>query len=403
MTVSTALPAKGPLAIPSFRALLAGGGLSQLGDVCFMVALPWLVLQITGSSLALGGILTALAIPRAALMLFGGAVSDRVSPRNILLAANCVLALSVACVGVLAMHHLPALWVLYLIAICFGVADAFANPAFKVLLPQVVGREHVQSANSLSQSTTQICLLGGAPVAGLLIAKFGMVPVFFIDAASYVFLIAALLSISQTGKPAAAASNVWKSITDGLLYVKNDAGLSSLVMLLACVNFCMIGATQVGLAAAAHFRYASATDFGLMTAAAAIGSLAGIMLAGIWRHEFAFRSTVLCACGVLGIFLLSLALALPIGLMLGSLVLAGIVAGYVNIYVLSALQKHVDAHMLGRAMSVLAFASVGLSPLSTAISGYLAGAQPQMLFVYAGTALLAVTGLFAARRWDFPR
>lgn len=80
-------------------------------------------------------------------------------------------------------------------------------------------------------------------------------------------------------------------------------------MLFACVNFCMTGATQVGLASIVHFRFGSPADFGLMTAAAAIGSLAGIVLAGIWRHQYEFGTTVLLACGVLGAFLLAFAAA----------------------------------------------------------------------------------------------
>src|SRR5215831_20502856 len=102
-----------PLRIPYFRNFLIGGVISAFGDQFYLVALPWLVLQITGSSLALGTILMAAAVPRAVLMLAGGALSDRIAPRRIMLTTASTRTVVVAAVGVLAYLHIVHLWHLY--------------------------------------------------------------------------------------------------------------------------------------------------------------------------------------------------------------------------------------------------------------------------------------------------
>src|ERR671929_173249 len=150
-----------------FRNLWLGGAVSALGDQFYLVALPWLVLQLTGSNLAVGTVLMAAAIPRAVLMLGGGAVSDRIASRRIMLTTASTRTLFVAAVGVLVWLHIIQLWHLYVLGFAFGVADAFAIPAFQSLLPQLVEREQFPSANAAFQSIFQIATMLGPAPAGI--------------------------------------------------------------------------------------------------------------------------------------------------------------------------------------------------------------------------------------------
>src|SRR5581483_12008769 len=100
--VSEAVPAAAvehPLRNPHYRKLLIGGTISLLGDQFYLVALPWLVLQQTGSAVAMGAILTAGAIPRAVLMLMGGALTDRISPRKIMMTTASARTACVTVIG----------------------------------------------------------------------------------------------------------------------------------------------------------------------------------------------------------------------------------------------------------------------------------------------------------------
>src|SRR5919206_1142380 len=140
MTTVAGTPERSPsvFANAHFRNLWLGGAVSALGDQFYLVALPWLVLQLTGSNLAVGTVLMCAAIPRAVLMLGGGAVSDRIAPRRIMLSTASTRTIFVAAVGVLAWFHVVQLWHLYILGFAFGVADAFGIPAFQSLLPQLV-------------------------------------------------------------------------------------------------------------------------------------------------------------------------------------------------------------------------------------------------------------------------
>src|SRR3954447_11900440 len=102
-----------PLRLPHFRNLWIGVTISLLGDQFYLVALPWLALQLTKSSLALGTILMTAAVPRAALMLIGGAVIDRFSARRVLMTTAAVRALLVGTVALLVWLGLVRLWELY--------------------------------------------------------------------------------------------------------------------------------------------------------------------------------------------------------------------------------------------------------------------------------------------------
>jgi MFS family permease len=117
MTVSSISPAQHPLRVAVFRRLWIGSAVSQLGDQFYFVALPWIVLQLTGSALAMSTVLMAGAIPRGVLMLMGGAISDRFSPRRILIATAIARTLLVAAIGALLALH------------CLHMADLYALPS----------------------------------------------------------------------------------------------------------------------------------------------------------------------------------------------------------------------------------------------------------------------------------
>src|SRR5215472_10100972 len=112
-----------PLRNPKYRLWLIGGTISFLGDQFYIVALPWLILQQTGSAVAMGGVMMAGSIPRALLMLLGGVVSDRISARKIMMTTATARTICVAAIGFLIWSHALHVWELYALAVAFGVAD----------------------------------------------------------------------------------------------------------------------------------------------------------------------------------------------------------------------------------------------------------------------------------------
>lgn len=378
---------------PALRHLWIGSTISQLGDVAFMLALPWLVLRMSGSSVALGSIMMALAIPHALFMLLGGAVSDRFPVRTVLVVAYTAQALCVTLIAALLHAQTLNLPMLYLLAACFGVADAFSSPAMRVLVPRLLAPEQLHRANALLQSSGQLCLLAGSAVGGLLIAEWGLKTMFIVDAASYAYIIVVLLLLAD-GRRAAASTGkttgIRRAIADGLRYVWGDKGLRALMISFAGINFCVTGPTQIGLVVLAGDRHGSA-GFGLLIASAAAGALAGLALAAKWSPAAGIQTRVAIASVMLGGLLAGLALPAPLWLLCLDAGLLGAVAGFVNVSVLSWLQGRVPGDMLGRVMSVLGLASAGITPLSLAVAGVSAKFGVGALFLGAGALLLLTT------------
>jgi MFS family permease len=388
-----------PLRNPNFRLLWMGNAISWTGDQFYIVALPWLVLSLTASSVVLATISMMASIPRAVFMLLGGAVTDRVSPRRILMLTASARTLLVAAVAALLRMHTLHVQELYLLALGFGIADAFAYPAASAYLPTIVEREQLPAANSISQSTLQITTLAAPAPVGLFIKAFGTAWAFFLDALSFLAIIGALWRLPDP-PPAATPgprSNVFRSIVDGLRYVQADAALSSLMLVIAVLNFAISGPVGVGIAWIAKQTFGTPSALGVLMSSFAAGSLAGMLLAGLVKHRRRGR-TLLLVSAAIGLCLM------PIGMLHRMLPLAGVLfvmtgtAAFLNVQLIAWFQQRVDQAVRGRVMSVLMFSSVGLMPISLAIAGFAIKASLAGMFIVAGSMVLVVTLLAAAHR-----
>ena len=388
-----------PLRNPNFRLLWMGSGLSSIGDQFYMVALPWLILQLTGSGAVLGGIMMIGAVPRSVLMLVGGAVTDRISPRRVMMTtASCRTVLVVAIAALLWTHRLQ-LWQLYALVFFFGVADAFAAPAAQTFLPSLVSAEQLPAANSVSQATSQLTTLAAPAPAGIIVNALGIAWAFFIDAVSFLFILAALWKLPDPPLPASGAhpQKMLRSILDGLLYVKNDVALRSLLLVIAVLNFCITGPFSVGLAFLSKKQFGSPAAFGLLISSLAAGGLAGMLLAGVWklRRRGLLLLTVCIFIGLcqssIGLFHRFWSLALLLFVMSAA-------SGFMNVQLIAWFQQRVDRVLLGRVMSVLIFAAVGLAPFSLAAAGIAIQWSLPGMFAVAGAAVVAVTLLASTHR-----
>lgn len=388
-----------PLRERNFRMWWAGWSISLFGDQFYLVALPWVVLQLTGSAVAVGTILMAVAIPRAVLMLIGGALTDRVSPRKILMSAATARAVLVAVIGVLLWLRMLQIWQLYVLGFAFGVADAFSLPAGSTFLPSLVKREQLVAANSVLQTTAQLTTIGAPAPAGIVIKMLGTAWAFFIDAVSFLFIIGALWRLPDPPRAQAAAArlSVWRSILDGIAYVRRDVSLRSLMLLAAMLNFCTGGPMGVGLPYLAKMKFGSPTAYGIVVSAAAAGGLLGALLAGIWKIRR--RGLLLLgACVVISIGVGSMGLLDHLWMIAAVLLLLSCSAGLVNVHIASWIQQRVDPTVRGRVLSVLMFSVLGLIPVSLAAAGLLIAWNLKWMFLLAGMSMLLITAFGALQK-----
>jgi MFS family permease len=388
---------RSPLRTPHFRNLWLGSTVSYIGDQFYLVALPWLVLELTGSGLAVGSMLMVAAVPRAVLMLMGGAVTDRSAPRNILLATTWARTVLVGIVTLLAWLHWVQLWHLYVLSALFGTADAFAIPAGQALLPTLVEREQLTSANALFSGAIQASgLLGPAP-AGVVIGAWGIAPAFLVDTVSFVFAIVPMTLLPagyRQRRPSTGRPGMWQSIAQGIAYVWNDAALRSLVLIIAGLNLWAMGPITVGMPVLAKFKFGSSTAFGTMVSCFGAGALTGMMLAGLIRPKrrrgYFFLSFIFIeSAGIVAMPFCDQLWVLAI-----LMVLIGICGGIANVSMMAWIQGRVDHALMGRVMSVIMFAAVGLMPVSLALAGLVAERHATGMFTVAGI-LMMLTALVA--------
>ena len=381
-----------PLRNPNYRLWLIGGTISLLGDQFYLVALPWLVLQQTGSAAVMGAILMAGAIPRALLMLIGGAVSDRMSARKIMMATAMARTILVTVMGFLVWLRVLRTWELYALAFAFGVADAFAVPAQSAYMPSLLKREQLVAASSVSQTTGQLTTILGPVPAGFVIQSLGLAWAFFVDAISFLFIIGALWKLPDPPKSQTSRRAMWHSIAEGIAYVRKDLPLRSLMLLALIMNFCIAGPVSIGLVYLTKTRFGSPGAYGVVISAVAAGSLLGALLAGVWKMRRR-GVLILLASAVLGLCLGSIGLMGRVWNIASVLLVMGATAGMVNVHIGAWVMQRIDAAVRGRVASVLMLASFGITPISLAVAGFLVAWNLKFMFLLAGgVMLLAAAG-----------
>lgn len=410
-----------------FRLLWSGEAVSLIGDQFYMVALPWLVLTLTGNAFAIGTVLALVAVPRAIFMLVGGALTDRMSPRTIMLCSNVSRLVLVAALALLTMTGRIELWMLYIFATLFGLADAFFFPAQSAMIPRLLGTERLQTGNALIQGTAQLSVFLGPVLAGTLIALLdgagsaGAVPglmgigaAFAFDAASFLASAATLSFIrvpeatpapaqEASGQAAAAGrasgrSKLFSSIGEGLALVWKDKTLRYYFGLIAAVNLLMTGPIAVGMPVLAQTRFAGgAAAYGIILSAFGGGSLVGVIIAGARKRPAArrFPMIMLSLTGSMGVGLALLGLMPALVPVVAVAALMGLGQGYVVIQFITWLQLRTEPHMLGRMMSVLLFAVVGLSPLSSVVAGAFIQWSAAAVLIGAGVLMIAIIAVAA--------
>jgi MFS family permease len=398
-----AQPAAGGLAAPlrlrDFRLLFGGESISVLGDQFHFVALAWLALQLTGSGLALGTVLMTAGIPRAVFMLLGGALSDRFSPRNLMLTSNAIRGVVVGAFAVVVLSGNAEVWHLYVVAAIFGVVDAFFYPALNAALPMLVTPPLLPGANALLQGTQQLAGLIGPAIAGIVVAAVQTGPAFAIDAASFGVAATALFFIrgarrapASDATQAASGGSLLGTIGDGLRYAWADPAIRTLIVLIAGFNLAFNGPIFVGLASLADGRFGGGSAaFGILISAWGGGALLGAVAAGSLGRVPHLGAIVLALAGVMGIGLGLIGIAPNVPVAFAILAVVGLGGGFVNVRVIAWLQARVPETYIGRVMSLVMLASVGLAPLSLAASGALVDLGSVTLLFWIATAIILAT------------
>ncbi|MEO0564896.1 MAG: MFS transporter [Chloroflexota bacterium] len=295
MTATSAPEPRGllaPLRIPNFRLLWIGIGTSALGDHFAYIALPWLALELTGDPFTVGLTRTMTGLAMAVFMLFGGALTDRLSPRRIMIASNASLCL--ICFVAAALLYADAFTVplLLTLAFLFGAGAAFFDPAYYAVFPHLLEPEDIGPGNALMGLTFQLTGAIGPGLAGALIATVGVGAALAADGATFAVAVIALLlmrPITRKGPSTEAdepsegteASGLFADMRAGFAYVFTDPRLRVLALVIFAIGAVQSPTIGVGTTLLAGDRFGgSASAFGILIAGFGLGSVAGTAWAG---------------------------------------------------------------------------------------------------------------------------
>lgn len=409
LVVSTEIAAPKPrpwtvFASPSFRKLWVAATLSLFGDFFSYIALAWLVLELTGSSLALGAVLVVQAVPRALLMVVGGALADRFSPRLTMLGSMGLRAAFIAPLAVLVITGRVQMWEVYGISAVLGIVGAFFMPARTSILPKVVADHQLEPGNAALNVTGQASFIVGPVLGGIIVSAFGVGWAFAGDAACFAIGFLFVLWLPAASRTASGAPHpdggLGGQIAAGFRYAWDNIGIRVALIVIAVIDFGVSGAIGVGLPTLAHGRFAAgAGGLGILLGAWGVGATAGALGAGFVRPPKRFGWLIVLLCLWLGVGVTAVGLVpslVPAALLMAC---SGVGTGVVNTYGISWLQRRTDSAMQGRVMSLVMLASMGLTPVAYAVSGVIAQVNPTLLFVIAGgMMLLCAAGTAASRQ-----
>ncbi len=401
----------GPLAVRNFRLLAGGQFTSTIGDYCYAVALPWLVLSTHGSTILLGTVLACYGVPRMVLIPVGGVLADKVGPRTIMLAADAARCVLVAALAVLASRHVISLAALGPIAAGIGAGEGLFIPASFAIMPSLLDGERLAAGNAISTAAVQVGSLFGPALGGALVAAtHASTWAFAIDAAS--FAISALTLALIPSKAAAGTVSAGANRADGadgadgggsqgvLAYLKKSRALQVILVVVIAANLAGGGIDGVALPSLAHDRFGAA-GYGALLACFAAGSVLGTLATartGGLRRPAIFASVVFLIDGT------ALALVPYLGGEAGAaaaMFIGGAANGLGNVTLLTVLQKRTPAALLGRVMSALMLCAFGSFPLSVAVSGVLVRHTGPSLFfpIAGGLVVVAILGGLTQREF----
>ncbi|MET3682710.1 MFS family permease [Alkalibacillus flavidus] len=329
----------------------------------------WYVVDELQLEAKLGLVFFASSMPRLLFMLIGGAIADRVNKATIMLLSDLTKGLLLIAVVALLFVDLFSIAVLIGLSFVFGLLDAFFWPASSSLMPSLVDRDQLTRANSIVQTTQRASTIVGPLLAGLIIGigsyeiMFACVSVMLLLAAGVDIIIRKHVTIhdGQTDERA----SIWHNIKDGFRYLKQSPFMIALMLSSVALNLFLSGPMQVGLPIFAHdILDGDEFTYSLLSGTLGVGTLLRALLIGFLNVNRKRGIVALIGLMSLGVFMVSFSLTTVLIVSLIFISLIGFVISIIDVPIISAIQANTESQYIGRIMSLMSFASMGLIPVS---------------------------------------
>ena len=389
---------------PNFRAYFAAQIGSNIGSWIQITAENWLVLQLTGSGLALG-ITNALQFgPLVFFGLYGGVIADRFNRRRLLIVTQSALALLAAAIGLLVVANLIRLWMIWVAALLLSLIMSIDKPALLAFVKDLVGERDLPNAVALNNAVISSGRMIGPVVSGLLIAFFGMAPSFFINAISFglVVLVLMILDVARlyVTRPVERKP---RQAREGLSYIRQDRVLMLTVTVMSVVFVTAYNLQVMVPLLTSRMLGGSSELYGIVMSSLGLGAVTGSLLIASWVRPGVMM--VALWCGLLSIVHIWLAVPFGVYFTLSGMFLLGVSCGFFNVTVTSTLQLRARDDVRGRVMAMYSIGILGSGLLGAPLAGILAdtvGVSDTFLVIAAICAGTAAATAWTGWSWRLP-
>ncbi len=381
----------------NFTLLLSGQAISQLGDSFFSVALMWLVLQSTGSALAMGMLPILAMLPRIVFQLIGGVWVDRYDRRLLMIVSDSIRGLVMLALAILVATNQIQLFHIYILQVIFGVVSAFFSPAVSALIPNLVAKEALVAANSLMSLVWQSIQIVGPTMAGILIAisSVGIAGVISLNAISFAVGVVGvwLMQMPSRANSTPREKTIWHDLADGFRYLLDFRALVIILLLGMVLNFALAPFMVLMPVFVKTVLGQGVEVFGVLTSTMAAGAVLGSVAIGARAPNARRGVFVFLGTAVVGILFAIVGLIPFLAMTLVLVALIGFMNSVVGMVSAGVTQAMIADEYRGRVYSLQMLALLGFIPLAIAVQTALADViGAGMVFVLGGM-LATITSL----------
>jgi len=378
--------------VRNFRLFMIGQGISMCGNWIQIISISWLVLKLTGSGTQLGLVLATQFLPNLLLGLWGGLIADRFDKRRILYVTQVLFGLLALLLGILVIANWIQLWMVYIIAVGFGLVGSVDSPTRQAFVMELVGREFVKNAVTLNSTLVNAARIIGPSIAGVLIATVGIGQCFIVNGLTFAAVLFALTKLDAS-KLRSSPANAKESgqIRAGLAYIWSEPELKTTILMMFIIGTFAYEFPVILPLFATVTMHGNASTFSALMAAMGIGAIiGGLYTAG--KSEIG--ETQLVWTAVIFGFTILLAATMP-NFVSAFVVL--IIVGVLSVMFISlantTLQLTSRADMRGRVMSLWTVAFLGTTPIGGPIIGYISDHSSPRVGLATGGVSAIVAGI----------
>lgn len=378
----------------NFILLWQGQFVSSFGDVVYELALGFWVLVMTGSTALMGTLAAASMLPRIVVSPFAGVVADRVNRKWLMILMDAIRGVVITTVGLVAVFGHLQIWMVFVAGVVLGLCGAFFTPTATSVIPDIVPKESIMSANSIFGMIPMGTNILGSSLGGILYTTIGAPLLFLFNGISY--LISGIFQLPVTIPKIVRheEKHFLTDLKDGYKFMWGYKGLRDILIISSVMNFFVSIAIVLFLPFFQRYPNLGADKYGIGMACFTGGMLIGMIITSIIKFKPSNRFGIF----IIGQFLASVCFAFSVMVnnyifTFSLMLLGGVMLAVTGVFINTVIQLTVPADMRGKVFSLIGMSTQAFMPVGMLVGGILGEFIPIHLIIFTCFMIVAVSTL----------